>query len=109
MNIYNLTKKELLEKCKKLNIKNYSSKNKNDLILLIKNNKINKNIKFIIENENEFNIENENENENENEIKNNFETHIIEEKMNNKKNKGQFYTTNCCYILENMKIPFSVH
>jgi len=73
MNIYNLTKKELLEKCKKLNIKNYSSKNKNDLILLIKNNKINKNIKFIIENENEFNIENENENK----FKNNYNLNIL--------------------------------
>lgn len=54
INLFQLSKKELLEKCAELGITKCSSKNKNQLIYLI-NNKYNKlkekKIKFIIENE----------------------------------------------------------
>jgi len=90
-NLLNLNKKELFMKCKEFRIKNYSNKNKKELIELINNFHSSKLI----------NIQ---ENNSLNERISNIE--II--KTNKKTELGQFYTTNYNYILQNMDISEDV-
>ena len=73
------TKNELLLECEKLNLKKYKSKTKKELLDLLEEAKKSNNVVAIDKN-----------------------------KKINKKNKGQFYTTNNDYILEGLSIPSNI-
>jgi hypothetical protein len=72
------TREELIANCKEKNIKGYSGKKKEDILLLLQNSITQHNI---------------------------IETNTSETTDTNKKSRGQFYTTNSSYILDGFSLP----